>query len=465
MEVHPHRLQRVGHRAAGDHRPLRHRHPPARRCLRPALRALLPACPRPVARGRGAGVRALGGGIRHQGRLRAHAHLAARRPQRGAGAGLGDAVGLAAVSGASTRSCASSRSRSPAGNGRSPSTCSSSSARSRWSPAALFVVRQRNYKRLLAYSSIEHMGIIALGIGFGAPLAVAGALLHVLTHAAAKGLAFFGAGSLLRGYDTKEVDGITDAVRAMPWTGPCSSPPRWRCAACRSRACSAASFEIVAGGFARPQYVGVTLLLVGVNLAFFGVIWHAARMVLSRPATRRRWGRGAPVVGERSAWMVAGMVGLSVRVGRARRPPSRAARLPADQRGASAGGAGMTSVSRRPGELPGDLPQHLGAVGEPGPPHEVRLRVKLLASVAPRTCSRPPARASSRCLSPTLPSRRSSACSRCTGRWWSCARPLTVPIPSPTGRWVSSGRRRGGPSGNWPSAMACTRWVRRRPGL
>jgi formate hydrogenlyase subunit 5 len=39
----------------------------------------------------------------------------------------------------------------------------------------------------------------------------------------------------------------------------------------------------------------------------------------------------------------------------------------------------MTSTSRRAGELPGDLPQHLGAVGEPGPPHEVRLRVKLLA--------------------------------------------------------------------------------------
>ena len=86
--------------------------------------------------------------------------------------------------------------------------------------ASFFVLRQRNYKRLLAYSSIEHMGIIALGIGFGAPLAVAGALLHVITHASAKGLAFFGTGSLLRGYGTKEVDGVTDAGRAMPWTGP-----------------------------------------------------------------------------------------------------------------------------------------------------------------------------------------------------------------------------------------------------
>ena len=50
-------------------------------------------------------------------------------------------------------------------------------------------------------------------------------------------------------------------------------------------------FQIVAGGFAEPQYVGVTLLLVFVNLAFFGIIWHAGRMVLSprrrsRPGTR-----------------------------------------------------------------------------------------------------------------------------------------------------------------------------------
>ena len=177
--------------------------------------------------------------------------------------------------------------------------------------AALFVVRQRNYKRLLAYSSIEHMGIIALGIGFGAPLAVAGALLHVITHAAAKGLAFFGAGSLLRGYDTKEVDGITDAVRAMPWTGSMFFAAALALSGLPLSGVFRSEFEIVAGGFARPQYVGVTLLLVGVNLAFFGVVWHAARMVLGRPGQRgTATAHSAPVaVGERSAWMVAGMVG------------------------------------------------------------------------------------------------------------------------------------------------------------
>jgi hydrogenase-4 component F len=174
--------------------------------------------------------------------------------------------------------------------------------------ASLSVIRQGNYKRLLAYSSIEHMGIIALGIGFGAPLAVAGALLHVLTHAAAKGLAFFGAGSLLRGYDTKEVDAITDAGRAMPFTGPMFLAAALALSGLPLSGVFRSEFEIVAGGFARPQYLGVVLLLVFVNLAFFGVIWHAARMVLGQhdPASAR----GPAVIGrERSAWMIAGMAG------------------------------------------------------------------------------------------------------------------------------------------------------------
>ena len=63
--------------------------------------------------------------------------------------------------------------------------------------AAFFTLRQTNYKRLLAYSSIEHMGIVSLGLGIGGPIAAYGAFFHVLVHAAAKTLAFFGAGGLL----------------------------------------------------------------------------------------------------------------------------------------------------------------------------------------------------------------------------------------------------------------------------
>jgi hydrogenase-4 component F len=169
--------------------------------------------------------------------------------------------------------------------------------------ASLFVLRQSNYKRLLAYSSIEHMGVIALGIGFGAPLAVAGALLHVITHASAKGLAFFGAGSLLRGYDTKEIAEVTGAGTAMPWTGPMFLAAALALCGLPLSGVFRSEFQIVCGGFAEPQYVGVTLLLVFVNLAFFGILWHAGRMVLTPPA-------GSGVArGEASAWLVAGMLG------------------------------------------------------------------------------------------------------------------------------------------------------------
>jgi len=177
--------------------------------------------------------------------------------------------------------------------------------------ASFFVLRQSNFKRLLAYSSIEHMGIIALGIGFGAPLAVAGALLHVITHASAKGLAFFGAGSLLRGYDTKEVDGVTDAGRRMPWTGPMFLAAVLALSGLPLSGVFRSEFQIVSGGFARPQYVGVVILLVFANLAFFGLIWHTGRMVLSPSPGTGGIESDAPLsgVGERSVWMIAGMLG------------------------------------------------------------------------------------------------------------------------------------------------------------
>ena len=70
---------------------------------------------------------------------------------------------------------------------------------------ALFIVRQQGIKRLMAYSSVEHMGVVALGFGFGGPLGIAGALYHMLNHSLNKSLMFFGAGNVMRAYGTKEI--------------------------------------------------------------------------------------------------------------------------------------------------------------------------------------------------------------------------------------------------------------------
>ena len=85
--------------------------------------------------------------------------------------------------------------------------------------AAAFLVRSRNYKRMLAYSSVEHIGIICLGLGFGGYWGVFGALLHVVNHALSKSLLFILSGNILLKYHSAEIRDVRGLLRAAPWTG------------------------------------------------------------------------------------------------------------------------------------------------------------------------------------------------------------------------------------------------------
>jgi hydrogenase-4 component B len=94
----------------------------------------------------------------------------------------------------------------------------------------LFALAQHDLKRLLAYHSVENIGIIALGLGLGlvglhaespalAILGFGGGLLHVLNHALFKGLLFLGAGAVLHGAGTANIEELGGLLRRMPWTG------------------------------------------------------------------------------------------------------------------------------------------------------------------------------------------------------------------------------------------------------
>ena len=85
--------------------------------------------------------------------------------------------------------------------------------------AALFITRQTEIKRLMAYSSVEHMGIITLGFGFGGPLGIAGALYHMLAHSLNKSLMFFGAGDAMHAFHSKRIGRIHYVLTAMPVAG------------------------------------------------------------------------------------------------------------------------------------------------------------------------------------------------------------------------------------------------------
>ena len=70
--------------------------------------------------------------------------------------------------------------------------------------AAVFIIAQANYKRMLAYSSVEHMGILSLGVGLGGA-GVFGAMLHALNHSMTKASLFLVAGNILHCYHTKDI--------------------------------------------------------------------------------------------------------------------------------------------------------------------------------------------------------------------------------------------------------------------
>jgi formate hydrogenlyase subunit 3/multisubunit Na+/H+ antiporter MnhD subunit len=147
---------------------------------------------------------------------------------------------------------------------------------------------QHDLKRLLAYSSVENIGIIALGLGAGllglasddpvlAVLGFSGALLHVLNHALFKGLLFLGAGAVLHGAGTAEIDRLGGLLRRMPWTAAaflvgavaiCGLPPLNG---------FAGEFLIYLGAFAdemshgiHASFAAVPPLLVIVGLALIG---------------------------------------------------------------------------------------------------------------------------------------------------------------------------------------------------
>jgi hydrogenase-4 component F len=84
--------------------------------------------------------------------------------------------------------------------------------------AAVFVVGQNDFKRMLAYSSVEHMGILALGVGLGG-LGTFGALFHLLTNAFTKGVLFLAAGNIHRAYRSKLASEVTGALSTVPVSG------------------------------------------------------------------------------------------------------------------------------------------------------------------------------------------------------------------------------------------------------
>src|SRR5438094_8283823 len=85
--------------------------------------------------------------------------------------------------------------------------------------AAAFLWNPRNYKRMLAYSSVEHLGLVSLGLGFGGPWGIAGAMLHIANHALAKSVLFLLSGRIRTAYASIEIGAVQGLLARLPVTG------------------------------------------------------------------------------------------------------------------------------------------------------------------------------------------------------------------------------------------------------
>ncbi len=149
--------------------------------------------------------------------------------------------------------------------------------------AAGFIVVQKDLKRLLAYSSIEHVGLVAVGLGLGGMWGVYGALLHVVNHAVTKSLLFFGAGNIVKKYGSHNLQAIRGVVHLLPFTGALVLVGVLAAAGLPPFSIFFSELLIVGAAFVNGSYPVAGLLLFCLSVIFGGLLYHFNRILFGKP--------------------------------------------------------------------------------------------------------------------------------------------------------------------------------------
>jgi hydrogenase-4 component F len=162
-----------------------------------------------------------------------------------------------------------------------------------------FILAQKNLRRLLAYSSIEHGGVMVVALGLGGPLGTLGLMLHMTFHTVAKSLFFLCAGNVLQHYRTDLFSEIKGSViRVMPLTGIIFFVAMMAIIGMPPFALFQSEFLIVRAAIDSGHLLtGVLFVLFGTGV-FAGALWHVGGMILgpkgdTHVAGRRPWRDGS----------------------------------------------------------------------------------------------------------------------------------------------------------------------------
>lgn len=149
--------------------------------------------------------------------------------------------------------------------------------------ASPFILTQRNFRRILAYSSIDHAGIMVAGIGFGGKLGALGAALHMLFHGITKPLMFFCAGNVQQHFTTPYFGRVRGVIRTLPWTGSLFLMATLAVTGTPPFSIFQSEFNILSGALSDGWNWTAMLFIAGVVTIFAGFLVHMAKLNLGAP--------------------------------------------------------------------------------------------------------------------------------------------------------------------------------------
>jgi hydrogenase-4 component F len=153
--------------------------------------------------------------------------------------------------------------------------------------AAPFILVQENLKRMLAYSSLEHIGLICVGIGLGTPLTIFGALLHMGYHALTKPVLFFAAGNLHQSCHTLEFRLIGPGmVKLLPVTVLCMGLAAVAATGLPPFGLFYSELTVISGGVVAGQMTISVLVLGALIACFCGMLRQFTRILPGEPVPR-----------------------------------------------------------------------------------------------------------------------------------------------------------------------------------
>jgi hydrogenase-4 component F len=149
--------------------------------------------------------------------------------------------------------------------------------------AASLLLGQRDYERMLAYSSTGQLGLVALGAAIGGPLALAAVLLHLLGHGLVKSVLFLGAGRIRQLTGTSRTDGVRGLAARHPMLAGAVGAGVLALLGLPPFSLFASGLGIARAGFAAGLGWLVAVALAAVAAIAVALIAHTSRMLLGEP--------------------------------------------------------------------------------------------------------------------------------------------------------------------------------------